>query len=264
MGSLAEDPASQKDEITVLVTGFGPFRAQNPVNPSWEIAKALPPFLPDSRFQPFDASAIASHVPVRILVHPEPVKVAYKSVREIVPTLWEGRKIDFAIHIGMASGRRYYSVERRGHRDGYNMKDVDNKLLDDEERRKAEGENWIWNGMPEELLSSVDVDDVWKRWRAALPGKDVRVSEDAGRYLCDFIYFSSMAYLTKKEEDRRVVFLHVPVSADAESVENGIEITIELIRAMVQSDRMKKYVAARSSDQLKSGNEQGKEAAVRK
>ena len=199
-------------------------------------------------------------MPVRILVHPEPVKVAYKSVRELVPTLWEGRKIDFAIHIGMASGRKFYSVERRGHRDGYNMKDVDNELLGDAERRRVEGEKWIWHGMPEELLSVVDVDDVWKRWRAALPvclvlllvremankvqGKDVRVSEDAGRYLCDFIYFSSMAYLTHKEEERRVVFLHVPVNADEVAIENGIEITIELIRAMVQSDRMKKYLAA--------------------
>lgn len=53
-----------------------------------------------------------------------------------------------------------------------------------------------------------------------------------------------MAYLTKKEEDRRVVFLHVPVNADDVAVENGIEITIELIRAMVQSDRMKKYLAS--------------------
>ncbi|KAG4431005.1 hypothetical protein IFR05_013513 [Cadophora sp. M221] len=244
MGSLAEEPVPQEDEITVLVTGFGPFRAQNPINPSWEIAKGLPPFLPPSKFHPLDASAIVSDVPVRILVHPSPMKVAYKSVRELVPTLWEGRKIDFAIHIGMASGRRFYSVERRAHRDGYNMKDVDEELLRDGERRRLEGEGWVWSGLPEELVSVVDVDDVWKRWRAALPGKDVRVSEDAGRYLCDFIYFSSMAYLTKKEEDRRVLFLHVPVNADAVAVENGIEITIELIRAMVQSDRMKKYLAA--------------------
>ncbi|KAK0108543.1 hypothetical protein ONS95_003344 [Cadophora gregata] len=244
MGSLTEEPVPQEDEITVLVTGFGPFRAQNPINPSWEIAKGLPPFLPPSRFQTHDASAIAKHVPVRILVHPEPVKVAYKTVRELVPTLWEGRKIDFAIHIGMASGRKFYSVERRGHRDGYNMKDVDHELLGDAERRRLEGEKWIWHDMPEELLSAVDVDDVWKRWRAALPGKDVRISEDAGRYLCDFIYFSSMAYLTQKEEERRVVFLHVPVNADEVAIENGVEITIELIRAMIQSDRLKKYLAA--------------------
>jgi len=69
----------------------------------------------------------------------------------------------------MASGRKFYSVERRGHRTGYMMRDVDNEFLGDTERRKEEQEKWIWHGLPEELLSSVDVDDVWRRWRTALP-----------------------------------------------------------------------------------------------
>jgi len=69
------------------------------------------------------------------------------------------------------------------------------------------------------------------------------VSEDAGRYLCDFIYYSSLAYLTKeKEEERRVVFLHVPVNSDETAVNTGTEVALELIRALVQSGRMKKLV----------------------
>jgi pyrrolidone-carboxylate peptidase len=71
---------------------------------------------------------------------------------------------------------------------------------------------------------------------------DIRVSEDAGRYLCDFIYFSSLAYLTKKEEERRVVFLHVPVDSDEAALNTGTEVALELIRAMVQSGRIKKLV----------------------
>ncbi len=86
-----------------------------------------------------------------------------------MPKLWEGRKIDYAIHIGMASGRRFYSVERRGHRDGYAMEDVDNELLGDHARKQIEGDKWIWNGLPEELLTVADIDDVWRRWRIALP-----------------------------------------------------------------------------------------------
>jgi pyroglutamyl-peptidase len=112
---------------------------------------------------------IAGNPPVRILVHPEAIKVAYKTVRELVPKLWDGRRIDYAVHIGMASGRRFYSVERRGHRDGYGMEDVDQKLLEDHARKAIEGEKWIWHGLPDDLLSSVDVDDVWRRWRIALP-----------------------------------------------------------------------------------------------
>ena len=83
--------------------------------------------------------------------------------------MWDGRKIDYAVHIGMASGRRFYSVERRGHRDGYGMEDVDKALLGDNARKKIEGDKWIWNGLPEELLSAADIDDVWRRWRIALP-----------------------------------------------------------------------------------------------
>ena len=71
---------------------------------------------------------------------------------------------------------------------------------------------------------------------------DVRISEDAGRYLCDFIYYSSMAHLTKEDEDRRVVFLHVPVESDSRSIDTGVEVAVELIRALVQSGRMKKLV----------------------
>lgn len=159
----------------------------------------------------------------------------------------------------MASGRKFYSIERRGHRDGYYMKDVDNRFLNDEETRRVQGKEWVWDGMPGELVSGVDVDDVWKRWRVNLTGeekeeRDVRVSEDAGRYLCDFIYFSSLAEVERKGEERRVLFLHVPVEADEVSVERGVEITTELIRAVVVSGMIKeakKMVVAAAAGEVK-------------
>jgi len=115
------------------------------------------------------------------------------------------------IHIGMASGRRYYSVERRGHRDGYIMADVDHEFLGDNERRKIQGKDWIWDGLPEEIMTDMNIDDVSIRWRAAVPNTDVRVSEDAGRYLCDFIYYSSLAHLSKEDEEKRVSGKRFPV-----------------------------------------------------
>ena len=190
------------------------------------------------------------------------MRVAYKTVRPLVPKLWEGRKIDYMVHIGMASGRKFYSIERRGHRDGYVMRDVDNELLGDTER-KERGDVCEWDGMPEEILSDLNIDDIWKRWRVALPvcldlaglyylicvclrkqSTDVRVSEDAGRYLCDFIYYSSLATLERKGEEKRVVFLHVPVDVEEAALKTGVDVTIELIRAIVQSESMKKLAAA--------------------
>lgn len=125
-------------------------------------------------------------------------------------------------------------MERRGLRDGYEMRDVDGELLTDTEEGKNE-----WEGLPHELLTDVNVDDVWRRWRAALPDADIRISEDAGRYLCDYIYYSSLAHLFKNGKGRQVVFLHIPVESDIVSVEAGVQITLELIRALVQSGRMK-------------------------
>lgn len=65
---------------------------------------------------------------------------------------------------------------------------------------------------------------------------DLRISEDAGHYLCDFIYFSSLAHLYKRNEQRRVVFLHVPCEANKETVAKGTELAVNLIRAMVECE----------------------------
>ena len=61
--------------------------------------------------------------------------------------------------------------------------------------------------------------------------------------MCDFIYYSSLSYLLRKGEEKRAVFLHVPVESDEYAVKIGVEVTIELIRALVESGRMKKVGA---------------------
>lgn len=73
-------------------------------------------------------------------------------------------KIDLAIHIGMAGPGKYYCLERRGHRDDYKLRDVDGELLGDEERREREGDRWIWAGLPREIETDLDVEDVLERW----------------------------------------------------------------------------------------------------
>lgn len=231
----------------MLITGFAPFKKDYPVNPSWEIAKSLPEYLPPIRPKtvssiPTTSSPPVTIPPVRLLVHPEAVHVGYAHVRQLVPKLWaDPARIDIAIHIGMAGPRLFYSIERRGHRDGYRGLDVDDKPLDDEERRQREGKDWIWAGCPEELLSDFDVEDVLQRWRGNSPKwSDLRISEDAGRYLCDFIYFSSLAHLCKLGEKRKVLFLHVPSDAGEKDIATGRELLLQLVRSVVESETAKK------------------------
>ncbi|KAK5628221.1 hypothetical protein RRF57_003936 [Xylaria bambusicola] len=247
MGSLGASQEKEK-ELAVLVTGFGPFKEAYPVNPSWEIAALLPDYLPADRVK--DAAALHNRQtagrdsipPVRILKLPGAVRTSYEYTRDLVPRLWDGevdgRKVDFAVHIARVLGRET-RTSRRICRQGRRW-----ELLGDEKRRVELGENWIWYGVPGELLSDFNVDDVHRRWVQRSPKNlDLRVSEDAGHYLCDFIYFSSLAHLWKQQCARKVVFLHVPLHSDAESLRRGVELVLTLIRSIVESELEKEKEA---------------------
>lgn len=144
-----------------------PFREQYPINPSWEIARGLPPYLPPLRAKDPKSRKAVETPEVRILVHSEAIRVNYNVVRELVPGFWDtyqGRKVDLTIHIGMAGPRPVYQIERRGHRDGYNMVDVDGHRVDEDEDHERNSD-WIWYGLPEELETDLDMEDILKRWK---------------------------------------------------------------------------------------------------
>lgn len=148
-----------------------PFKDQFPLNPSWEIAASLPEYLPRDRPKDPQHRSPADLPRIRLHVHPSPIRVNYQVVRDLVPTFWDNPKLkfDYALHIGMAGPPIVYAIERRAHRDGYILKDVDGNLLGDDERQEKEGDNWIWHGVPNELLTDLDVEDVFKRWTEKSP-----------------------------------------------------------------------------------------------
>ena len=61
------------------------------------------------------------------------------------------------------------------------------------------------------------------------------VSTDAGHFLCDYIYYTSLAELFKRHEERRVVFMHVPDSFSKQAVLDGRDVCMALIRSLVGS-----------------------------
>jgi len=212
---------------------------------------------------------------VRIVTPKEAIRVNYEVVRDMVPSFWDDvrdtppttkerdeqqehepdntadsgtkgqaeteemkkNKYDFVLHIGMAGPQPMYQLERRAHRDGYRLRDVDGNMLGDDERHAEQGENWIWHGVPHELLTDLDVEAVYKRWVGRSPKREsttLRISDDPGRYLCDFIYFSSLAHLWKQGKPRDVVFLHVPAVAEQGVLDYGRELVLQLLRSIVE------------------------------
>ncbi|KAL8930772.1 MAG: hypothetical protein Q9208_000313 [Pyrenodesmia sp. 3 TL-2023] len=183
MGSRDLDVDNAKEEVTVLVTGFGPF-GNNRINPSHLIASTLP------------TSFTGENLPNINIISATPIPVQYRVVREVVPQLVfphtppqatadvkrtpetdtipsEGPfpedaaaerqpRFDYILHVGMAAPRKYYTMETCAHRDGYVAKDDAGETL--------EGDTY-WRDKyksPEVLRPGFDVDDVWRRWKSDL------------------------------------------------------------------------------------------------
>lgn len=176
----------------------------------------------------------------------------------------------------MAGGRNHYTLETIAHRDGYKIKDVD------ERDGWKEGEfAWKKEGVPENIHVGWDEEDVLKRWEEHVWAADdkvmasatpqatsssknkgrsvVKLSRDAGRFLCEFILFTSLsrrwleanqkeneqpdedsvAIEARKLEARgklgKVAFLHVPGGHNIDDVRRGTRVAEAAIRAFVES-----------------------------
>lgn len=238
MGSIG-DLNQPERHVTVLVTGFGPFQERYPVNPSYEIAKLLPNLLPGTT---------KNGRRVQIITYDNPIRVCYDEVRELIPPLLESfyETVDLVLHIGMSSGRDFYTAEEYAHRDGYSK----NKDLDGETLSAYHGLEFF-DDCPPIMTTSLDCEDVLRKWHLNLastpetsPGlnAECRLSEDAGHYLCDYIYYNSLAWYGRKNKsltggdvtDRPVVFLHVPAESNSYILQRGRAVAIALIEAMVE------------------------------
>lgn len=229
-----------------------PFKT-NLVNASYLIASSLPSsfLFPSPKDHDSDPRRVSLHV------HPTPIPVAYATVRETLPHIIEefaachgGRRPDLIVHIGIAAPRQYYSVEILAHRDDYNITDIEGRpgYVDGEKRWKALGLPPILTpGRATEDPSSASPyqpdDQFLETWRSFTPDSDLRISKDAGRYLCDFIFYTSLSLAQLQGQDRNVLFLHVPGASGDANIEQGRKVTLGLIKAMVACWLDKKHAA---------------------
>ncbi|GJE99270.1 peptidase C15 pyroglutamyl peptidase I-like protein [Phanerochaete sordida] len=198
------DPTPAPDIVHVLVTGFGPF-GNFPVNPSWLAVKALA----GASLPTTTARGHARTVRITVLEVP----VEYAAVLAVVPGLHAAPPVlpanallhahglpaagfDFILHVGVA-GPGGLALERRGHKLGYLRPDAAGALAPavGATRGFAAG----YEGLPAELETQADVAGLQADLLAS-GVEHVRVSEDAGHYLCDFICYASLAQARRGEE----------------------------------------------------------------
>jgi pyroglutamyl-peptidase len=177
------------------------------------------------------------------------------------------------LHIGVAEGRKYFAVEQTSGKNRYSWApDVEGKVFEDAEGAKIWGDqpetlstnldlqsvvsdwqartaNITWpSSLSESALRSMmaspsspvgvalggDVLDVLEEQQSAA-ADDVRWSDAVGSYLCAFIYYADMVEMSKhgKAKKRDVSFMHVPLLLSKEELDVGVQVTIELVQALV-------------------------------
>jgi pyroglutamyl-peptidase len=169
--------------MRTLLTGFGPFR-EIIDNPSSRIA---------AHFE--QAGAPGHELTTRVL------PVSYDRAAAEVSELLRGGGFDAALLLGVASGPAVLRLERVARRpDGARLRDVDGQVpVDSCPPRHALP--FYATTVALELIAST----------LAAAGLTVRLSEDAGGYVCNHIYYAALHGITTSGLPTRCLFLHVPL-----------------------------------------------------
>ncbi|TFK66235.1 peptidase C15, pyroglutamyl peptidase I-like protein [Pluteus cervinus] len=132
---------------------------------------------------------------------------------------------DFILHVGVG-GKGGLKVERLGHKSGYQGSDAAGKMAEVVAREpynesKGEKEKVIrgfgvgYEGFEQEIHTGINVDKLVASLKES-GIEHIDASNDAGRYLCDFIYYCSLAE-SKRTVDSGLntkgtptLFLHCP------------------------------------------------------
>ncbi|KAK7484584.1 hypothetical protein BaRGS_00024216 [Batillaria attramentaria] len=165
----------------VIVTGFGPF-GNHKINASSEAVKHLK----KEGLQNDKVQLVTLELPVE-----------YEAVKKKIPHLWREYNPVLVVHVGVSGIATEITLEQQAHNDGYDKPDVQGKCPDTHCCVEEKDQCCL-------LVSGINMNQVCKRVNDAGTVKAC-VSDDAGRYLCDFAYFTSL-----NMDHCKSAFIHVP------------------------------------------------------
>ena len=194
-------PACCAPPCTIYVTGFGPFMGvqQNPTSSLCETLrsyleeKQVPKGVDAELLREFEESGVQLQGLQVLQVAAEACKCEVPQIVEAV----RGRRAAI-LHLGVASGRTQLSLECRGVNEA-------TFRVPDELGYQCCGEAVVPDSPPV-LFSTLRLPELL----AELHDRDVpaELSTDAGRFLCNYVYFQSLQ--AARPFDIPVLFVHVP------------------------------------------------------
>ncbi|MCD6513342.1 MAG: pyroglutamyl-peptidase I [Candidatus Odinarchaeota archaeon] len=168
--------------MNILLTGFEKFGKEK-MNPSWDAIKDL------------DGAVISN---VRIFCRQLPV--SFKRALTIVKELLGSIRPRFYIAFGLAGGRNTVTVER-----------VAINIMDS---TKPDNDNYtpkdetIFEDGPAAYFATVPIKDIIKVLREK--GIPAIISNSAGTYVCNTVFYSGLYYANKLGLETKVGFIHLP------------------------------------------------------
>lgn len=183
------------------------------------------------------------------LVRNQPVKVAYRTIGTLLPKLYScHQNLDYVIHLGVHPnlGHGEFLIERLARRNGYKSEDVDG-VIGDEVLEEPEWSEWS-NG-PKLIHTTINVDEVIKHAKKHIEEPtNIRPSQDAGHYLCEFVYYRSLLHFHSEEGkrdgvnlkrspalERPVIFLHVPPLLSEPAIQLARKVLKSILKSMAHT-----------------------------
>jgi pyroglutamyl-peptidase len=168
--------------VRVLLTGFGPFPGA-PINPSAWLAEALPERL----------SCLGGEIYARVL------PTEWKAVEGLAQHFHETLQPHVTIHFGLSQTAREFRIERSAYNRASPRRDASGALPRDR-RILAEGAERLDTSLQAAILSA----------HLREHGIPAASSRSAGRYLCNFLYYLSLARAIAETSPSAVLFVHIP------------------------------------------------------
>lgn len=133
--------------------------------------------------------------------------------------------LQLVVHVGVGACTGQINLEIRGFNKGYCREDI-NGCIPREYCCKL--------GCPDSIETEIDVRKVSHQLNNSFCDAVSCVSNDPGRYLCDFTYYTSLEI-----DRRRCVFIHVPELNKPFSAQQLAELLKEAIKYLLQNIREK-------------------------
>ena len=169
----------------LLITGFAPFGGDR-INPSWQAVEALP-----DTVGPWEL--VKKELPVTFRGAPASL---FEAMAAAEP--------DAVLMIGLAGSRGVVTPERQG----YN--EIVARIPDNEGNQPKDEP--VVPGGPEVLFSTLPVEDMTEAIAAA--GVPVRLSESAGRFVCNALLYSALYHIEQSDDPVPAAFIHVPATPE--------------------------------------------------